>query len=82
MARKDRVPLVRRFEAMRYLADARKARGYLSGDQFHLNDLGYRCMAEHVARAITVGLIQADITSQTSTPPDVTTTAKITPAPQ
>jgi acyl-CoA thioesterase I len=79
VARKDRVPLVRRFEAMRYLAGERKARGYLATDQFHLNDLGYRCMAEHVARAITVGLIQAE-TEPDSSSLDVSTTAKITPA--
>ncbi len=79
VARKDRVPLVRRFEAMRYLAGERKARGYLASDQFHLNDLGYRCMAEHVARAITVGLIQAETTPASSSL-DVSTTAEITPA--
>jgi lysophospholipase L1-like esterase len=82
VARKDGVPLVRRFEAMRYLAHSRKARGYLSRDQFHLNDLGYRCMAEHVARAITVGLIHAENSPSSSRADDVTTTAKITPAPE
>jgi lysophospholipase L1-like esterase len=80
VARKDRVPLVRRFEAMRYLAGERKARGYLATDQFHLNDLGYRCMAEHVARAITVGLIQAETAPPTSSSGDVSTTANIAPA--
>jgi lysophospholipase L1-like esterase len=35
-------------------------RVYLAKDQFHLNDLGYRCMAEHVARAITVSLLQPE----------------------
>lgn len=80
VARKDRVPLVRRFEAMRYLAGERKARGYLATDQFHLNDLGYRCMAEHVARAITVGLIQAETPASANSSLDVSTTAKITPA--
>jgi acyl-CoA thioesterase-1 len=79
VARKDRVPLVRRFEAMRYLAGERKARGYLASDQFHLNDLGYRCMAEHVARAITVGLIQADMPAPASSSLDVSSTAKTTP---
>jgi lysophospholipase L1-like esterase len=79
VARKDRVPLVRRFEAMRYLAAERKARGYLATDQFHLNDLGYRCMAEHVARAITVGLIQAEVAPSNSSL-EISSTAKITPA--
>jgi acyl-CoA thioesterase I len=63
VARRDRVPLVRRYASMRYLAGqaARKPDGsYLARDQFHLNDLGYRCMAEHVARAITVSLLQPE----------------------
>ena len=79
VARRDRVPLVRRFESMRHLAGQQKARGYLATDQFHLNDLGYRCMAEHVARAITVGLIQAEAPPAGNSSLDVSTTAKISP---
>ena len=59
IARKNRVPLVHRYEATRYLADHKEG-GSLSRDQFQLNDLGYRCMAEHVARAVTVGLPQPE----------------------
>lgn len=62
IAQRNRVPLVLRFEAMRYLAGRQTKDALLSRDHFHLNDLGYRCMAEHVARAITVGLLQADLT--------------------
>ncbi|PPD28125.1 MAG: hypothetical protein CTY20_11300 [Hyphomicrobium sp.] len=29
-------------------------------DQFHLIDLGYRCMAECAARAFVTGIIEAD----------------------
>jgi len=61
VARKDRVPLVLRYEAMRYLSSQPTATGrYLARDQFHLNDLGYRCMAEHVARAITFALVEPE----------------------
>jgi acyl-CoA thioesterase-1 len=60
VARKARVPLVRRYEAMRFMAGRAKDDAYLARDHFHLNDLGYRCMAEHVARAVTVGLLLAD----------------------
>jgi acyl-CoA thioesterase-1 len=61
-ARRQRVPLVRRFEAMRHLAQqsAGAERPYLSRDQLHLNDLGYRCMAEHAARAIALSLAAAE----------------------
>jgi acyl-CoA thioesterase-1 len=77
VARKDGVLLVRRFEAMRHLARERKTRG-AQGGQFHLNELSYRCMAEHVALAITVGLLQADTPGSSSL--DVSATAKVSPA--
>ena len=62
VARRNRVPLVRRFEAMQYLAQVREGaeKMYLAGDHFHLNDLGYRCMAEQAARAITLSLLQSE----------------------
>jgi lysophospholipase L1-like esterase len=61
VARKDMVPLVLRYEAMRYLSSQPTAGSrYLARDQFHLNDLGYRCMAEHVARAITFALVEPE----------------------
>jgi acyl-CoA thioesterase-1 len=61
-ARLNQVLLVRRFEAMQHLARQRSGEDkiYLASDQFHLNDLGYRCMAEHAARAITLSLIQVE----------------------
>lgn len=33
---------------------------FLAKDGFHLNDLGYRCMAEYAAGAIVSGIVQAD----------------------
>jgi acyl-CoA thioesterase I len=45
------VPLVPRFEAMRFIEQAREG-DLVSGDGLHQNDLGYRCMAEHIARAV------------------------------
>jgi lysophospholipase L1-like esterase len=49
----ENVLLVRRFEAMRFIEWANEGR-LVSGDDLHLNDLGYRCMAEHIARAVVV----------------------------
>ena len=60
VALNEKVPLVLRYDAMRYLsAAATRARGTCSGSQFRLNDLGLRCMAEHVTRAITFSLAAA-----------------------
>lgn len=47
------VLLVRRYEAMEFI-DKAKAGTLMSPDELHLNDLGYRCMAEHIARAMVV----------------------------
>ena len=60
VAAKERVPLVRRYEAMRFLS-ALKGTGeaHMLGQQFRLNDLGLRCLAEHAARAITLSLLQS-----------------------
>lgn len=49
----ESVLLVRRFEAMQFLEQGH-AGELLSADGLHLNDLGYLCMAEHVARAVVV----------------------------
>lgn len=45
---------VRRFEAMEFVDKAAQHEDLLSGDGLHLNDLGYRCMAEHIAHAVVV----------------------------
>lgn len=66
VAEREQVPLVQRYEAMRYLA-TRAISALKGGDTaqsgagFRLADLGYRCMAEHVTRAITVSLLQPDV---------------------
>lgn len=53
IATSENVLLVRRYEAMEFIEKA-KAGPLMSPDELHLNDLGYRCMAEHVARALVV----------------------------
>lgn len=60
VAAEERVLLVNRFDAMADLARQKGNGTYLARDQFHLNDLGYRCMAEYAARAIVAGILNAD----------------------
>ncbi len=49
----ENVPLVRRYAAMELIERSR--RGEIDPiDMTDLNDLGYRCMAEHIARAMVV----------------------------
>ncbi len=59
VARQERVMLVHRFSAMADLAHQKGEQVILANDRFHLNDLGYRCMAEYAAGAIVAGIIQA-----------------------
>jgi len=54
------VLLVNRYETMADLARQNPGSSYLSNDRFHLNDLGYRCMAEYAVKAIVAGILQAD----------------------
>jgi acyl-CoA thioesterase I len=54
-ARKNHVPLVLRFEAMRFLSQQKTQ---AATNQFRLNELSYRCMAEHVARTIDLSILE------------------------
>lgn len=56
VAAAETVAYVRRYDAMRFIAQNRANLQLMARDNFHLNDLGYQCMAEHVARAIIVSL--------------------------
>ena len=56
----ENVLLVRRFEAMEFLERA-KSEPMVSDDGLHLNDLGYHCMAEHIARAVVVSAFRSAV---------------------
>jgi acyl-CoA thioesterase-1 len=49
IAARHGVPLVRRFEAMRYWAGRPQPVSMLAGDAFHMNDQGYECIAGMIA---------------------------------
>lgn len=63
VAREMHVLLLDRFEAMRELQRQRGDGFYLTSDNLHLNDVGHRCLGEQLARAIVVGMVQADAES-------------------
>jgi lysophospholipase L1-like esterase len=56
IAAQQNVLYVRRFEAMRYISAVRNQPAMVSNDDLHLNDQGYRCMAEHIAHAVIANL--------------------------
>lgn len=52
MAAEEHVPLVRRYASMVAIARQQNLSDYLAADRFHLNDLGYRCLAAYAAQAL------------------------------
>lgn len=71
VAASEDVLYVRRYDAMQYLSHARKTENLVSTDDLHLNDLGYQCMAEHVARSVIASLFlkRKDLKSTKPVPP-------------
>jgi len=65
IASAENVLLVRRFEAMQFVEKTKEG-NLLSRDGLHQNDLGYRCMAEHIARAVVVSAFSFNRVSGTS----------------
>jgi acyl-CoA thioesterase-1 len=56
IAAKENVMIVRRYEAQRLLSQAETSGGGLEPDEFQRSELGYACLAQYIARAITLGL--------------------------
>lgn len=55
------VTLVSRYDAMRRLADLTGREDLISPDQLHMNDRGYRCLAEQVAATLSRALVDEDL---------------------
>ena len=47
---------VKRYDAMKFIAQTRAKVHLMASDNYHLSDLGTQCMAEHVARAMIASL--------------------------
>ena len=56
VAAKENVMIVRRYEAQRLIAQAEGSGGGLAPDEFERNEAGYTCLAQYMARAITLGI--------------------------
>ncbi len=56
IAAKENVMIVRRYEAQRLLAQAEGSGGGLVPDEFQRSEAGYVCLAQYMARAITLGI--------------------------
>jgi lysophospholipase L1-like esterase len=56
IAAKENVMIVRRYEAQRLLQQAEGSGGGLMPGEFERNDVGYACLSQYMARAITLGV--------------------------
>ena len=56
IAEQEKILYVRRYQAMEFIARTKVNIDYMADDNFHLNDLGYQCMAEHIAQAVVANL--------------------------
>ena len=66
IAAKENVVYVSRYDAMRFIAQTRANLQLMASDNFHLNDLGYQCMAEHIAHALIVSLFMKKVRPMTN----------------
>lgn len=55
IAAKEHVMIIRRYEAMQFIAAAQNAGGGFGPDEFERTEAGYNCLAQYLASAITVG---------------------------
>ena len=56
IATSENLLYVRRYRAMEFIANTKANLSMMASDNFHLNDLGYQCMAEHIAQAVVANL--------------------------
>lgn len=56
VAARHNVLLVRRYEAVQFMATASREQAKLAKNDFMMTEFGYKCMAEHIARAMVVNI--------------------------
>jgi lysophospholipase L1-like esterase len=55
IAARENVMIIRRYEAMQFIAAAQEAGGGFGPDEFERTGAGYNCLAQYLASAITLG---------------------------
>lgn len=82
LAAKENVLIVRRYEAQRLLSQAAVSGGGLFPDEFQRTEAGYTCLAQYMARAITVGIFGPGGLGPRGAPPAIGPRPQPAPAPQ
>jgi len=68
LAAKENIMIVRRYEAQQFLARAESGGGGLIPDEFQRTEAGYVCLAQYMARAITLGIFGHKLKSMVPAP--------------
>jgi lysophospholipase L1-like esterase len=63
IAARENVMIIRRYEAMQFIAAAQEAGGY-GADEFDRTGAGYNCLAQYLASAITLGAFGKGISAR------------------
>jgi acyl-CoA thioesterase I len=64
IATKENVMIIRRYEAMQFIAAAQEAGGGHHQDEFERTESGYNCLAQYLASAITLGAFGKGMSSR------------------
>jgi len=68
LAAKENIMIVRRYEAQQFVARAESGGGGLVPDEFQRTEEGYVCLAQYMARAITLGIFGHKLKAMMSAP--------------
>jgi lysophospholipase L1-like esterase len=73
IAKDEGILYIKRYDAMKFIAQTRAKVHLMANDNYHLSDLGTQCMAEHVARAVIANLFLRRFRPVGTTPAPATT---------
>jgi acyl-CoA thioesterase I len=68
VAAKENVMIIRRYEAMQFIAATQKTGGGFVPDEFDRTEAGYNCLAQYVASAITLGTFGREMDQRRRSP--------------
>jgi acyl-CoA thioesterase I len=56
IAKEENILYIKRYDAMKFIAQTRAKVNLMTSDNYHLSELGTQCMAEHVAHAMVASI--------------------------
>ena len=75
IAKEEGILYIKRYDAMKFIAQTRAKVHLMTSDNYHLSELGTQCMAEHVAHAMVASLFVRRFRPATTKPPAPPTTS-------